>query len=526
MATIITTPINITANATYTDPVYFVDSGAFTISSGVTVLFDGGVVAARNQIFYGAGKVQFTGIQFEVYPEWWGAAVNSSTNDCQPAIRAAILSGCSRIRLQAADYWTNSTIVNDQSGVGIYLEGKWGQNGTGANGATRIVGNFNTGDIVYIGATSAPPSIDNYPRDQVWFGGEVTRAVPPLAPAPGSELSGAVGIRLKYTLGAQVTHSTSSEHSLAYLLDGNVLTAMSDNKAYRTVSGVGPYTSNDIFWGYVLNGNASIGLAGGNASTYLERNSSAVGGSPTVTQKLGLNCFGLFADTFIRDQESADLDGLQLTGAATAYGNLDVSIDHAVVDQFPNFGIKVDSLSASGSLTIVNCYAAPTAVSSALACLLLTGCGGLITAKNNEWDCGFNSAASYNCIGEFFYHSSGFDSCNRITDSDRPIVLDTCNNFRITSIVNNPNHDASQAAFYASSSARGYVQIMTSGASGAFPQGIYLSGSGVQYCEFNMTGVDPASTGGVANKLYCNGTSVTGSGLFNGDTDLASGFTS
>ena len=79
---------NITANKTVPSNVtlYFLQGGSLTISHGVTVTINGHVDAGLYQIFSwtGTGEVVFgAGAVKEVYPEWWGAKPDASTDIIQ-----------------------------------------------------------------------------------------------------------------------------------------------------------------------------------------------------------------------------------------------------------------------------------------------------------------------------------------------------------------------------------------------------------------------------------------------------------
>ncbi len=67
-------------------------SAVLSIDSDVTVIF-GRFIAGLHRVFDGAGSVEFApGAVKEVYPEWWGAVADGST-DCSDAINKAITSG-------------------------------------------------------------------------------------------------------------------------------------------------------------------------------------------------------------------------------------------------------------------------------------------------------------------------------------------------------------------------------------------------------------------------------------------------
>jgi len=71
----------VTVNAATT--LWFVNQGALNINSGVTVTHNGLTKAPRRQIIEGTGLIAFGGGagSIRVYPEWWGAVVDNSTDD-------------------------------------------------------------------------------------------------------------------------------------------------------------------------------------------------------------------------------------------------------------------------------------------------------------------------------------------------------------------------------------------------------------------------------------------------------------
>jgi hypothetical protein len=60
----------------------FLQGGSLAVSAGKTVTINGHVDARLHQIFEGAGSVAFgSGSVKEVYPQWWGAKGDGSTDD-------------------------------------------------------------------------------------------------------------------------------------------------------------------------------------------------------------------------------------------------------------------------------------------------------------------------------------------------------------------------------------------------------------------------------------------------------------
>lgn len=82
--------VAIDANTTLTDPVELVGDGGYVIAAGVTLTINGPFRAPLKQVFSGAGAVAFgAGAANEVYPQWWGATGDGTTNDTA-ALQAAL----------------------------------------------------------------------------------------------------------------------------------------------------------------------------------------------------------------------------------------------------------------------------------------------------------------------------------------------------------------------------------------------------------------------------------------------------
>lgn len=74
--------VAIDADTTLTDPVELIGDGAYVIAAGVTLTINGPFRAPLKQVFSGAGAVAFgAGAVNEVYPQWWGAKADGSTDD-------------------------------------------------------------------------------------------------------------------------------------------------------------------------------------------------------------------------------------------------------------------------------------------------------------------------------------------------------------------------------------------------------------------------------------------------------------
>ena len=90
----------------------FLQGGSLNIAVTKTVTINGCIDAGRHQIFEGSGLVS-VGVKASngVYPEWWGAVTDNST-DCQPGIQAAItaVATSGSVSLGIGQYKINSGI--------------------------------------------------------------------------------------------------------------------------------------------------------------------------------------------------------------------------------------------------------------------------------------------------------------------------------------------------------------------------------------------------------------------------------
>ncbi len=109
--------VNITANTTIPANVHLVvqRGGVFNIANGVTLTINGALTAGLYQIFAwsGTGKVSFAdGVVKEVYPQWWGAKGDGST-DGAAAFQAAIngLGYTGTVHVPTGEYVLNTGLI-------------------------------------------------------------------------------------------------------------------------------------------------------------------------------------------------------------------------------------------------------------------------------------------------------------------------------------------------------------------------------------------------------------------------------
>lgn len=294
------------------------------------------------------------------------------------------------------------------------------------------------------------------------------------------------------------------------------------NTSNGTIASTGFVSSYDPFWGHFLNGNASIGLAGGNASTYIQNCNTSTGNSP-VKFAIGLYANALFEDTYIRDFEtSAVAMGMLIVGASgITIGNFNLIVDHAVLDQCSISGVTIASANLT-SINFTNGYIAPTSSTGTLYGITVQSCKGALTITNNEI-LGGSAASGY--TGLYYYGSYGIQSTgNRVMDCPVPALITSCNCVRMTDLFVNWQTTSSVAAVSISGTNTSlHIDSIVQGKSSGFAYGYNVSTTTTTLSEMDMTGVASACiASGSGNKLIYNGTTITSAGSF-GTNNLAQG---
>lgn len=508
------------ASITFTGLVSMQRGAVLKIESGATITFAGGFSAAVHQVFSGAGQVVFARAFIrEGYPEWWGAVTGGP--DCLAALQAA-LQALPIVQLQAADYFTSATLRISTPHVTLRgVSKRW----AGANQATRVIVKSGTADVVFIGTETNPGGVNRFLSQVEIRNLEVTRDRAVTPPSNGAEITGAAGIRLQFTIFTYIEQVHSSEHTLGFVLNGTVRTHLRDCIAFRSQPGVS--SVNDVFYGYLLNGNAQIGLAGGNASTYITDCTAGTGGiaqsplfgSPALADSVGFGLSGPPVDTFfIRPEASAVNSGIFVSGDGSQAGNADLHIINPIIDQFGLHGLFLSGVGPYGAVDVVGGYFAPAGGNTSF-CIRVRNCVGMTALTNNQYVAWSNPLA----IGLFVESSSGVAArSNMHLGSRRPVGLTGSTSCEIADVIHNPEQMASQAAVRLESSSRNRISPIVKGKAGAFPQGILLAGIDNAYNELSCTGIDASSiAGGAANKLVIGATGVTATGLTG--TNLVSG---
>lgn len=106
-------------NISLDETVLFHEAASLSIDVGVTVTITGTLKAGLYQVFTGAGTVSLSaGACAEVYPEWWGAVGDNST-DCTAAFNSAMTAAqtIGRLKIPGGIYRVYSPLQNFPTGV-------------------------------------------------------------------------------------------------------------------------------------------------------------------------------------------------------------------------------------------------------------------------------------------------------------------------------------------------------------------------------------------------------------------------
>lgn len=148
--TFITSTVYITADTTISDAIIVLPGGNYDVATGVTLTINGPFQCGLFQCFDGDGSVVFgSGSVSEVYPEWW-SAIGDGTTDDSAAINKALAAGFKKVTGSAVFYLINSSLVVP-SGVEVEMNltaGTAGMNmvlvNTGSKFKGKLVGTGTT----------------------------------------------------------------------------------------------------------------------------------------------------------------------------------------------------------------------------------------------------------------------------------------------------------------------------------------------------------------------------------------------
>lgn len=442
-------------------------------------------------------------------PEWFGAV--SGGPDCYTAITACITL-CPTTQLEAADYWTSQTIkvmISNRKLVGT------GQNYLDAAAqATRILTTSASIDIVQIGPDTFTGSVNTIPRGMAMEDIYVGRTTGPLISSACS------GVLIKYALGCNITRVKSVDSINSFRFYGAVACETLNCNANRVVAGTGAGT--DSWAGYLVDGTASIGLAGGNGSIYISKCQAGCNiSSLQMGLSYGYRLIGGFQDTFLLNTESVACNtGISIEGGAGA--DADVIITAPILDACFKWGIYAANLSGTGSVNITDPYVG--ANSSTQFCIYMNNTLAPVNIQGGQLLCangsGLTAAVALGtATRRVALRGTIISECTVIGVS---IGADV-SNLHIAPILSNVvAGSGSGAVSCAGAITASYIAPLVSGKVAAYAQGIQVLGTSDARNEYNLTGIDSACiASGSANKLTRNGVQITATGLTG--TNLVSG---
>jgi len=435
--------------------------------------------------------------------EWFGAV--SGGPDCWSAITASTTL-CPITQLQAADYWTSAEIkipVSNRKLIGA------GQHYTDAAGqATRVLTSSASIDIIQVGPDANPGSLELFPRGMELRDIYVGRTTGPLIS------SDCTGVRVQYTIGSNVIRVRSVDSMVSFRFFGAVACEVDHCNANRVVAGTGAGT--DSWAGYLVDGTASIGLAGGNGSIYISKcqagcNNSALQAGLSYAYRL----IGGFQDTFILNTESVSCNtGISLEGGAGANG--DVIISGVVLDACFKWGIYIAGMPGNGSVNITDPYIGANAETEI--CIYMNNNLAPVTINGGQLLCQ-NGAGLTAAIAIGGTTGSKNVAINDTIISECPTigvsVGSGSGNLKVAPLITNSiNTSGSAAVMVAGTVTASKFAPIVSGKVNAFQTGIQVTGTTDARNEYAMTGIDSAAIdGGAGDKLTRNGVQITTTGL-------------
>lgn len=499
-------------------PIEFAAGARLVIPTGVTVTFGGAVHAGLQELFVttGTGKVVFNSTKNWLgYPEWWGAKADL-TVDCTAALHAA-RDALLVVQLQAGDYFITSTV-------------KWNLNGRALLGAgskfndqpaaqTRLVMANGSDTILQVGPDTQPAGgTANLPQGIVVRDLYLGRSVAPVI------ASAAKGLDVRWVLYGDATRIKTADNMIGARANGTVHFKFRDCEFVRSQPGSGAGT--DYFVGHWADGSGSVGLAGGNASLYIQNcsagaNHASLGALPG---SVGFKADGAFTDLFYKEPETVGFNlGQAIFGnnaTDNGLGNTDLFIDHPIHDQFHNSGIYVTDVARSGSVEIVSPYFGPA--TDARAAIYVNSCQGSVAVRGGQFVMG--AAPGVQAIlasNAKRLKVTGFPLVSEHGNTFPIVSLDNCSNAHITVNAVNENVSAGAVIQLFNTVTASVFEPSCSGKASAYQYGIQVVGTGDNRNEYRMTGLDSTALVAANRKLDRNGVAITATGLT--DTNLVAG---
>jgi hypothetical protein len=440
-------------------------------------------------------------------PEWFGAVVNDGTADCAPAIEACV-AFCPVTELAQADYFIARTLVIDRSWRTLYGTGRYAADqGQG----TRIVlrasaPGIRNADIMLVGSRQQPSrSNDGFPFEIHLSDFTLVRDGTTAPHASGDLRHYPAGLRAAYLTRCSFARIASLESAVGFYLGGLVYTKIDDCMAQRLRAGTGD--GSDLSAGFYLDGSPDYGLAGGNASLYLNR-CLVVGQHAHHVRPTGLVAEGAFVDSFVDGFESARIDnGMRFSAkdADKPTQTIDLHIRNCVLDGCGATGMEIDLAGTqAASIELIDPYIYAGGHGGAVGILVHDGAGLLtVTGGQVHGDFHDGSLALRDTRGVRIHGL-------KLHEGSRPMVVDRSGALQLEPQVMNLSRQTTAFAISCTGVYRAAIRPMVLGAAGMLGGGVALD-QGCNYSSVDTSAVDQGCFSEVtaARKLWFAGRDAT-----------------
>lgn len=446
-------------------------------------------------------------------PEWFGAQVNDGRADCAPAIEACVAL-CPVTQLAQADYFIRRTLVLDRSWRTIYGSGNFATNqGQG----TRIIlqgsaPGIHGADLLLVGSAGKPQgSHDGYPTE-IHLSDLTLVRDGASAPHPSGDIRRyPAGLRASYLTRCTFRRIASLESGVGFCFAGTVYTKVDDCLAQRSRAGRRDKGgAQDLAVGYLLDGTPEFGLAGGNASLYLDR-CLAVGQHADHVRPTGLLAEGAFVDSFIDAFESARIDnGMRFSarGAGGATQTVDLHVRNCVLDGCGGTGLEIDLTGTqAASIDVIDPYLYASGAGGAAGIVVRDG-GGLVTLSGGQVHGDFRDGSL------LLRRTRGVRVQGlKLHEGSHPVVVEASGTLQLEPQVSNLTRRTAAFAVTCAGVYRAAIRPLVLGAPGMLGGGVSLD-AGCNYSSVDTSAVDPGCFVAVdaARKLWFGGLDARGPG--------------
>jgi hypothetical protein len=350
-------PTKINASLTFgANTQLFFQQGAFILgTSGTEVIaVSKEPLAGLGQIFSNCAPISTTGMT--VFPEWFGAVKNGSTND-QGAFTLAIAflrNTGGLIQLQAGNYAITSAVDIPYNKITIQ--------GVGNNISYLKVIGTNIGGLTITGTTGT--HIANI----------TLRDFSIISTTPGSSNN---GIALTYTAFAILARMQIQDFIVGINMKG------ATNTQFDTIGATYTGTNNN-FIGFNINGGSSAADANSSSNLRFCYASGVTG----LTGQIGFKMSGVYmSDVQFDSCETAITNyGFVLDYHLAPDFNVDVMLRNPIVDQYALQGIFIDRLPSNGICSISGGYTNPANTGSSTDNIYMNSCAGSVNISDHQFN--------------------------------------------------------------------------------------------------------------------------------------------